>query len=422
MTYPLYLIAGHLLLPLIFLRLLIKSRRNPPYRRRWSERLGFYQQRPTVPPIWIHTVSVGEFNAAKPLIAALKEAYPNSPLLVTTTTPTGSAAVTRYSSELYHVYLPYDLPLLVRRFLRHWQPRAGIIFETEIWPALFRNTAAANIPLIMANARLSAKSAQGYQRIKPLIADALRLPNAIAAATEEDASRLKGLGADPQRLSVMGNIKFDYQLADSIRKSAAPLRDDVLGKARPVWVAASTHAGEEAQVLQAHAAIRKLLPDTLLVLVPRHPERFNEVARLCTGRFATIRRSEGGHCTINTAVYLADSMGELPLFYAAADAVFVGGSLVPTGGHNLIEPAAAGKAPLFGLHMENFIEIAERLLAAEGAIQIKNGQELAEKIIQLLSNPADTARLGANAMALVEQHRGAVQALTSLLAKHLEQP
>ena len=419
MAYLLYLLTGHLLLPLVFIRLLLKSRHSPQYRQRWSERLGFYVASPSVPPIWIHTVSVGEFNAAKPLIEQLLKNYPEIPLLVTTMTPTGSAAVTAYPRDLYHVYLPYDLPIAVNRFLNHWQPRTSIIFETEIWPVLFKKSAEANIPVIMANARLSEKSARSYRYIKPLITQTLQRAIQIAAATQEDANRLQQLGAEPNKLTIMGNIKFDYEPPANINETATQLRQQLLANSRPIWVAASTHSGEEQQVLSAHADLLRECPNALLILVPRHPERFDDVALLCGQTFIVTRRSTGQSCSNDTAIYLADTMGELPLFYAMADAVYVGGSLVPVGGHNLIEPAAASKAPLFGPHMHNFDEISRLLLAADGARQIADSGDLAQQVRHLLTAPDTAGQRGQRALNLVQQHQGATQRLTRIIATQL---
>lgn len=420
MAYPLYLLAVYLLLPVVFARLWVKSRGNPAYRRRWPERLGFYSAASLSRPIWIHTVSVGEFNAAKPLIRELQQRYPDTPLLITATTTTGSAAVQAYPSNLNHVYLPYDLPGAVNRFLRHWQPQLCIIFETEIWPVLFKKTSAANIPIIMANARLSEQSARGYRYLKPLIASTLGQASVIATASQNDATRLQQLGATTDQLLVMGNIKFDYEVPNGTQSAATQLRQQILGE-RPVWIAASTHPDEEEQILAAHGELLNQNPNTLLILVPRHPERFEAVAELCERTFPTTRRSLGDPCESETAVYLADTMGELPLLYACADAVFVGGSLVPVGGHNLIEPAATGRAPVFGPHMHNFKEISELLLAANAAFQIADSQELARSISELLNDPQLSKDLGQRALDQVIQHRGACQLLLGLIVRELNQ-
>ena len=272
----------------------------------------------------------------------------------------------------------------------------------------------------MANARLSEKSARGYRHIKSLVADTLQRTTTIAAATKEDSARLVALGANTETITVMGNIKFDYQPPPSIKESAAHLRQQILGGTRPIWIAASTHEGEEEQILAAHAELLKQLPDALLILTPRHPERFDEVARLCDPAFNVIRRSTGQKCGSGTNLYLADTMGDLPLLYAAADAAFVGGSLVPIGGHNLIEPAAAGRAPVFGPHMHNFNEISQLLLAANGATQIANSHELAQQIEQLLLDSDRTSERGEKALNLVAQHRGATQLLIDIIDRQLD--
>lgn len=421
MAYPLYLIVAHLLLPVLFIRLLVKSRHSPEYRRRWPERIGFYRISPPKPPIWIHTVSVGEFNAARPLITQLRQRYPTTPILVTTTTPTGSAAVRAFDSALYHVYLPYELPAAINRFINHWQPQVAIIFETEIWPLLFRKIAASAIPLTMANVRLSASSASGYRRIKPLISDTLTHPSAIATATKADAERICDLGADPTRVSVMGNIKFDYSPPADIQQQSEALRGQLNCSNRLIWVAASTHAGEEEQIIDAQKKLIKQIPGALLILVPRHPERFDEVAQLCKRHFIVARRSLEQPCTPQTDIYLADSMGELALFYSLADSVFVGGSLVPVGGHNLIEPAAVSKAPLFGPHMHNFVEISQRLLAADGATRINSSGELAHQVQQQLLDLPQTREQGTRALNEVKQHRGATSRLLAIVDEQLQE-
>lgn len=418
-NYPLYVVASHLLLPVALTRLLIKSRNSPPYRERLGERFGYYRQPRCQKPIWIHTVSVGEFNAARPLITRLQERYPQIPLLVTTTTPTGSAEVRRFSTNLDHCYLPYDLPWVVNRFLRHFKPRLAIIFETELWPTLFRRCQHADIPIIIGNARLSDRSMRGYSRFQPLIRETLRIPSRIAAATDETAQRLQTLGAIPDRTSRVGNTKFDYQPEQEIPEQANRLRDQVLGKNRPVWIAASTHEGEEEQLIRAHMGLLQEKPDALLIVVPRHPERFDRVAGLCSDYLSTVRRSSGIQCSDETKIYLGDSMGELPLLYAAADIAFIGGSLQPVGGHNPIEPAAFSKPVLFGPHVDNFREITALLLNTEAALQIENRQQLVSQLLLLLNDSQTAKKMGAAGSRLVANHRGASNRLMALISETL---
>ncbi len=407
-------------LPLAFGRLLWRSRHAPAYRQRWAQRLGFSPPAPSG-CVWLHAVSVGEVNAALPLIDALQRAHPDLPLLVTTTTPTGSEHLLgRLGNRVAHCYLPYDLPFAVQRFFRRQRPRLGIIMETELWPNLYATAQALSIPLLLTNARLSPRSARGYRRWPMLARQTLERLAAVGAQTAADGARLVELGLPPTRLTVTGNLKFDAVAADPAAGLALRHR---LGDGRPVWLAASTHAGEEQAALSAHRRLRVRHPDAVLILAPRHPQRFADVARLCREQgWATAQRSidDGQPC----AVYLADSLGELPSLMAAADIVFVGGSLgtspTATGGHNLIEPAQLGKPSLFGPHMNNFVELRERVLAAGAGQQVANDADLAAQLTALLADPARRAAMGEAAQALVAQHRGATARTLALIEPYLE--
>jgi 3-deoxy-D-manno-octulosonic-acid transferase len=401
----------YLLLPLALLRLYWRGRRDAGHRRRWAERLGFVPPLPPTGCLWLHAVSVGETRAALPLIHALLKRHAGLPLRVTTTTLTGSRQVREALGErVQHVYAPYDLPGAVARFLGRTRPRLAIIMETELWPNLLRQCAVAGIPTLIANARLSERSARGYARISGLTAAMLRDITLIAAQTEADADRFRVLGAP--RVQVTGNLKYDLMLPDELPERGWRLRRERLGENRPVWIAASTHAGEDERVLDAFAALRARWPQLLLFLVPRHPERFDGVAALCRQRgFGVVRRSEQRPCAPDTAVFLGDSMGELPLFYAAADLAFVGGSLVATGGHNVLEPALLGLPVLFGPHMFNFTEAGARLLEAEAAWQVADAVELAAAVDRLLANPELGRNAGRRGRAVVDRHRGALTAL-----------
>lgn len=415
----LYTLLLYLSLPLVLLRLYWRGRRNPDYRRRWRERFGFFPPLPRPGCLWIHAVSVGETRAALPLIRALQNRYPDLALLVTTTTPTGSRQVRDALGDVvHHVYAPYDLPGAVRRFLRNTQPRLALIMETELWPNLLRQCAATGVPVIIANARLSERSARGYARIRKLTTSMLQDLTLIAAQAEADADRFRALGA--QRIQITGNLKYDLALPDELPQQGQTLRRELLGAQRPVWIAASTHTGEDEQILAAFAQLRVRWPALLLLLVPRHPERFDEVAALCRQQgFSVTRRSERRSCAPKTAVFLGDSMGELLLFYAAADLAFVGGSLVPTGGHNVLEPALLGLPVLFGPHMFNFTEAGQRLLEAEAAWQIADAGELAAVVDRLLADPAWRQTAGQRGRAVVERHRGALVALLNCIEKLL---
>lgn len=401
-----------MLVPLALARLWWRGRRSPGYRQRLGERFG---AAPQLAPgaIWLHAVSLGETRAALPLIRALLARHPGRPLLVTTTTPTGSAQVREALGErVAHCYAPWDLPGACARFLDRTQPALAVIMETELWPNLFAACAARGVPLVVANARLSARSARGYARVPRLIRPTLAATTLIAAQAAADAGRFVTLGAP--NVEVTGNLKFDLALPAALPSRALALRQG-WGATRPVWIAASTHAGEDEQLLAAHATLRARWPDLLLVLVPRHPERFDAVAALVQTRgFALARRSHNEAASA-AAVYLGDTMGELLLLAAASDAAFVGGSLVPTGGHNVLEPAALGVPVAWGPHMFNFAA-AEQLLAEAGAgRQVRDAADLAVAIGGWLADPALRARCGAAGAAVVAANRGALARLLERL-------
>lgn len=409
-----------LLLPLALLRLLWRSRREPAYRRRWSERLGRYPKGLKPARLWVHAVSVGEVQAAFPFIEALLGRHPDLGVLVTTTTPTGYQRVCALlGGRVQHCYLPYDLPALVGRLLHQAQPRLVVILETEIWPSLLATCESAGVPVILANARLSERSARGYARFSGLMGRVLRRFTLIAAQSPSDAQRFLILGAEPERLRVMGSLKFDLVPPPGLGEGAAALRH-LWGRHRPVWVAGSTHEGEEVLLLTAHQAIRRTLPDALLVLVPRHPERFARVAGLVRDQGLTlVARSEGRPCGEGTAVFLGDTLGELPLFLAAADAAFIGGSLVPAGGHNLLEATAVGVPVAVGPHTFNVAETTELLVQRGAAQRVRGAEELAERMVVWLSDAGERARIGAVGRQVVSEHRGALQRLLFLAEGYL---
>lgn len=409
----LYTILFYCALPFILLRLLWRARKNPAYARRWSERFGCLSKPIAQHGIWIHAVSVGETIAAIPLIKALQQRYPDLPILVTTTTPTGADRVQAvFAQQVSHAYLPYDLPGALQRFVEQVKPQCLIIMETELWPNLLHICAKNGVNTLLANARLSEQSAAGYQKIGLLTRAMLKQLTVLAAQSPNDATRFLALGMNPERLSVTGSIKFDLEIPTDLTQRALELRT-IWGKQRPVWIAASTHEGEEELILNAHVEVRKKIPDALLVLVPRHLERFNRVAALAQRLgFKITRRSECLVCAEDTGVFIGDSMGELLLFYAAADVAFVGGSLVPVGGHNPLEPAALSLPVLMGPHLFNFAHISQELISAGAMLQIKNAGELAQQIIELLQNTPLRQQMGAKGERFVAQNRGAV-------AKHL---
>jgi 3-deoxy-D-manno-octulosonic-acid transferase len=420
----LYSAILYLIAPFVVTRLLWRGLKSPGYWRRWGERFGFYQERfPPGPCIWVHAVSVGEVQASLPLIRSMRRDFPRIPILITTMTPTGSDRVREGLTDVSveHVYAPYDLPGAVRRFLNAARPRLAVIMETELWPNLFHQCARRDIPVLVANARLSERSARGYRRLLPLARETLGCVTRLAAQSDADARRLISIGADPRNTVVTGSIKFETRLPASLHEQAEVLRRQ-WGTDRPVWIAASTHEGEDEQVLKAFDAVRAVFPDALLVLVPRHPERFAKVAALATRRGHRVAlRSEQAPLGADTSVFVGDTMGELPLFCAASDVAFVGGSLVPTGGHNMLEPAALGLPVVVGPHVFNFAEISRCLLAGNAARQVKDSGELARVIIEFLGDANLRHEVGENGRRFVEANKGALEKLAGMVRQLLEE-
>lgn len=405
----LYTFVMYLLTPVILIRLARRGLHYRSYLGRWRERFGFFPNPGYRQSIWIHAVSVGEVNAAVPLIEALMRSHAQLPFVITTITPTGSERVQKlFGDRVFHVYLPYDLPASVARFLERVKPRLGVIMETEIWPNLFHECARRQIPLVVANARLSQKSLRGYGPVRPLARLAIRSARHVAAQSEADAQRLLELGADPERLSVLGNIKFDMAVPDELATIGRELRAQ-WGPHRPVWIAASTHEGEELAVLKAHAAVLRRFPDALLLIAPRHPERFRPVALACRNLgFATCTRSEDVWADSNCQCFVIDTLGELLRYYAASDVAFVGGSLVPIGGHNVLEPAALSVPVVVGPDTFNFEAITASLVQQSGAAQIADADALGATIVRYLADEAGRKRMGAQARLVFERERGAV--------------
>ncbi|MDN5850261.1 MAG: lipid IV(A) 3-deoxy-D-manno-octulosonic acid transferase [Nitrococcus sp.] len=418
----LYSALLYLAIPAVLARLLLRSLRAPSYRRRWGERFALI---PPVSgrPIWIHAVSVGETLAAIPLIKRLLEGHPGIPIVITTTTPTGSERVRALLGEhVRHCYAPYDLPDVVARFIRRIEPRLVIIMETEIWPNLLAAARRRGIPVVLANARLSARSAARYRRVACLLRPALHTYHTIAAQSEADARRFRALGAPVERVQTSGNVKFDLEIGAGCIAAGRALRAR-LGPQRPVWIAASTHQGEESLVLEAHRGVRARAPQALLILAPRHPERFDAVAALCRQRgMKTACRSAGDTVRSTTEVYLADTMGELRQLYAAADVAFVGGSLVPVGGHNVLEAAALGIPVLVGPHVFNCAEIIACMEIAEGLLRIANTASLAQAVADMLVNERHRRALGARAQQQVMANKGAAQRLYEIIQVLLTEP
>ena len=393
--------------PVVLARMLWRSRRDPRYRRRWRERFG-YGPAVSGGGIWLHAVSVGEVRAARPLVQALLERHPDVPLHLTTVTPTGAELAGRlFGGRITCSYLPWDLPGAVGRFLDRVRPALALVMETELWPNLFHACGARGIPLCLLNARLSAPSLQRYRRVAGLARATLGNATLVAARGPADAQRFLQLGA--AAVQVTGDLKFEQPAAGPVPDVVQRWRAD-----RPVWLAASTHAGEEEQVLEAFAAVR----DAALLLVPRHPERAQEIVALCRARgFDAVLSSGGGDA--GGAVMVVDSLGELPALFAAADVAFLGGSLVPHGGHNPLEAAAAAVPVLTGPWVVNFEDIFAAMRAAGAAREVGNAEELAAGVQAWLDDPAARQRAGATGRALMDRHPGAVAATMALLEPHL---
>ena len=415
----LYFLAVLIAVPVVCVIYLWRGLRDRSYWHDFSERFGFGTPQ-TPHGVWLHAVSVGEVQACAPLVSALHQRHPQLPLTVTTFTPTGAARARALYGNVAQVrYLPFDLPDAVRRFLGRVQPRLAVIFETELWPNLYRECGRRRIPLVLASARISPRSVGRYRRLGALFRDALAQAAVVAAQAPGDAERFRSLGADASSTHVTGNIKFDFELPPDIAARGARLREEYAPQ-RALWVAGSTHGdGEEQAVLEAHQQVRAAHPGAVLVLAPRHPPRFSEVTQaLESAGVSFVRRSasrDDNAAAADCAVVLLDSLGELLSFYAAADVAFVGGSLVPIGGHNLLEPAALGVPVLTGPHTFNGEQIA-RLLIARGAAQVvHNAAELGARVSELLADPRARQRMGAAGRASVDSNRGALEKLLALI-------
>lgn len=416
-----YTLLIYIAAPIAFAVLLWRGIRDPLYRDRRLERFGWTSLALPAPSLWVHAVSVGEVQAAAALIRELQRRYPDRPLVVTTATPTGAQRVQAlFGDTVRHAYLPYDLPGAVRRFLERVRPQLAVIMETEVWPNLYRELGRRRTPVVLASARLSEKSVRRFRRIAGLFRDALNQDLTIAAQTRLDADRFREVGALPQRIHVTGNIKFDLDIPAEMQMRGTQLRAEQFPQ-RFVWVAGSTHEGEEQVVLDAHRELLRSQPDALLVLVPRHPNRFERVRQWLAGEsLACVVRSRGEPVTPATQVLLADTLGELLMLYAAADIAFVGGSLVPIGGHNLLEPAALARPVLTGPHNFNAPDIARLMFDSGASLQVDSSASLAQTLRELQADPVRRERIGRAALAIVENNRGALERLMTLIDSRLK--
>ncbi|MDZ7276841.1 lipid IV(A) 3-deoxy-D-manno-octulosonic acid transferase [Pantoea eucrina] len=416
----LYTALLYLIQPLIWLRLWLRGRKAPAYRKRWAERYGYCTGKVQPHGIVLHSVSVGETLAAVPLVRALRHRYPMLPITVTTMTPTGSErAQSAFGKDVHHVYLPYDLPNAINRFLDTVNPRLVIIMETELWPNIIRILHQRQIPLVIANARLSARSAKGYKKLGGFMRDLLQRITLIAAQNAEDGDRFLSLGLKRSHLAVTGSLKFDISVTPELAAKALTLRRQWASR-RPVWIATSTHDGEEALVLDVHRRLLQSFPDLLLILVPRHPERFKDACDLTQKRgFSFTLRSSGEIPSSATQVVIGDTMGELMLLYGIADVAFVGGSLVERGGHNPLEPAAHAIPVLMGPHTWNFKDICAKLQQAEGLITVTDAAALEKEVVNLLNDDDYRRYYGRHAVEVLHQNQGALQRVLQLLEPYL---
>jgi 3-deoxy-D-manno-octulosonic-acid transferase len=415
-----YSLLLYLLAPVFCAVLLWRGLRERGYWAHFSERFGFGPVMPAG-PIWVHAASMGEVQAASSLVRGLLQRYQGMPLLVTTQTPAGrERALSLFGEAVVVRFLPMDLPGAVRRFFGKTKPRIVVIFETELWPNLYHECGRRRIPLLLASARISPRSVERYGRAARLFRDALSGGAVVAAQAHGDAERFRAIGADPARTLVTGNIKFDVSVPGDVASRGRELRERHAPR-RPVWVAGSTHAVEEQAILEAHRAVRRGTAEALLILVPRHPSRFAEVAEwLVREGVRFVRRSSDETAGPGTEVLLVDTLGELLHFYAMADVAFVGGSLVPVGGHNLLEPAALGLPILTGPHQFNGEEIAKLLIASGAVVIVADSSELARRVAALIADPGERARIGAAARDCVERNRGALPNLLGLIASLLD--
>jgi 3-deoxy-D-manno-octulosonic-acid transferase len=413
----LYTLLIYLLRPLAFGIVAYRSLKNPGYRVGWAERFGFGARLPAADVIWLHAVSLGEVSAAASLVRELQARFTGATLVVTTATPTGRArAQALFGASVVVRFLPYDTPGSMRRFLSRAHPGLAVVMETELWPNLFHQCHRRGIPVVLANARLSEKSVRRYRRFAALFRAVFAGETLVAAQSAEDAARFVAIGAQAAKTHVVGNLKFDVPVDAVVFERGRELRAAYFGS-RPIWIAGSTHEGEEELVLGAQTVLQNALPGVLLLLVPRHPERFQAVADLLTrSGFRFERRSSDNPVRADAQVLLIDTVGELSSLYASVDVAFVGGSLVPIGGHNLLEPAALGVPVLTGPSHANAREVATLLLRAGGALQVNDAVQLATTVEALLRDEDQRLRVGACALAVIEANRGSLERLLSLIA------
>ncbi|MGC8120885.1 lipid IV(A) 3-deoxy-D-manno-octulosonic acid transferase [Marinobacter sp. VGCF2001] len=406
-----------LVLPFILIRLWWQGRKAPGLRQDWQHRLGWVPEI-SGPVIWVHAVSVGETIAAGPLVRRLLARNLGATILMTAMTDTGLAQARKmFGDRVTYAYAPYDTPGAIRRFLNRVNPKILVILETEIWPNMIRQCRRRRVPVFLINARLSERSARGYERVKGLAAPIMKSITWVAAQADPDADRFRRIGVAASHVEVTGSVKFDVDIPDYVRVASKSLRE-ALGD-RPVWIAGSTHSGEDPQLLEAHRAIIRQHPNALLIIVPRHPDRFDSVAELAEKEgFRVARRSRSDH-PADAQVYLGDTMGELMMLYGASDIAFVGGSLIERGGHNPLEPAAWGIPVFSGPHVFNFETIYEHLLADNGVQVVEGADALARCLVNLMANDKERRAYGERGLRVVEKNRGALDKVVEGIIERL---
>jgi len=395
-----------LALPFILIRLWWQGRQAPELRINWRQRLGFVPHASgTV--VWVHAVSVGETIAAAPMVRRLLARNPDITILLTAMTDTGQTqAMKMFGDQVQYAYAPYDTPGAIRRFLNRVNPRILVIMETEIWPNMIRQSRSRGVPVFLINARLSERSALGYERVKRLVAPIVRSISWVAAQAEKDAERFRRIGVAASKVAVTGSVKFDVDIPDSVRAASGQLKSSLSG--RPVWIAGSTHEGEDAQLLAAHKQLLQHQPDALLIIVPRHPERFESVAELIGRQEFSLARRSSGDDPSSAQVYLGDTMGELMMLYGASDVAFVGGSLIERGGHNPLEPAGWGIPVISGHNVFNFETIYDRLLDDGGVTMVRDGDEVFRQLLALFTDVEERQARGQRALSVVNKNKGAL--------------
>lgn len=416
-----YTILFSLCMPFVYLKLLWRGYKAKEYKARKLERFGFFKAPDLNNSIWVHAVSVGEVLAAEPIIREIQRRFPERDIVITSMTPTSSEQIwKRFGDGVFHVYAPYDIPFMVKAFLRRVKPECLIIMETELWPNMIHQVMKRNCPVVIANARLSERSAKGYRRLRPAIGWMLNDLSLVLCQYANDASRFESLEISKEKIVVTGSVKFDLSLGDDHSQNAALIMKEI-SASRQVWIAASTHEGEDELVLSVHARLRQHFPDALLILVPRHPERFESAFQLALKKgFESFRRTEQRHIPSQAEVFVVDTMGELMDFYAASHVAFIGGSFAEIGGHNPIEPGALGKPIIIGPHYFNFEAICQQLVDAGGMKVVEDELALLETLNNLFSQPKLAQEMGHNALQKVLAGKGAVNRVVDHLQPLLE--